>query len=185
MIIDTTIIAAVITSVVTIFAAILGAIIQRKPISDQDSSDRKYLSRLSFLNRPYSILERKRDGNLVAIRNGISIYAGVFHIFWAAVNGLWGFIFTWLLIFLLFFTNAWAMCYFGKICFVFNHINMILLVTQVAIPLYMLHFGNRLLVQKLTSSSNLLSTSHYEEVAVIYANSKLHAIERYADTRGI
>lgn len=185
MLFDTTIIAAIITSVVTILAAVLGALIQRRPIENQNSGETKYLSRLPFLNRSYSILERERDGKIVAIPNGLSIFAGVFHIIWAIFHGLWAVILGWVLVLLLFFTNAWAMCHFGNVCFIFNATEYLIVAIQVGIPLYFLWFGNRLRVQKMTISSNLLSTSHFNEVAVMYAKSKFYAIERYADTRGL
>lgn len=185
MLIDTTLIAAIITSLVTIFAAVLGAFIQRRPVGTQNSDETKYLSRLPFLNRSYSILERARDRKIMAIPNGIAIFAGVFHIFWAAFYGLWATILVWTFVLFLFFVNAWVMCYYGRICFVFNSMESILIAIQVAIPLCFLWFGNRLRVRKMTSSSNLLSTSHYSLVAVVYAKSKSHAIERYADTRGL
>lgn len=185
MVIDNTIIAAIITSIFAIIAAVIGALIQRRPISVNDTDNKKYLSKLYFLNRSYFILERKRDGRVVAIPNGISVFAGIFHILWAMFNGLWGFLLTVSVVFLIFFINSWAMCIFGKICFIYNVMDRIIPIAQSSILVFLFFYGNRLVIHKMTSSTNLLSTSQYEKVAVLYAKNKNLAVERYADTRGI
>jgi len=174
---DTTLIAAIVTSLATIIAAYVTVNAVKETNKNLEEGD-KY----SIFNSTYTILYRELDNKVIAIKDGFSWVGFLFHILWIFYSKLWETIFTTLLIVGGIFIHLYIIDYTSNNNFLEYYIKLLASMFGF-IGLILGMFGNRLLIRKYAHSFCLLDNRKYTPVDSIIANTKTNAILKYMEKK--
>jgi len=171
---DSNIISAIISSVTAIIVAIITVVYTGKAKAKEE--DTQY----SIFNTTYTILHRKKDNKLMAIKDGFSWWAFFFNYVWLFYTRLWSTIFSSLLFIIVFGLHFYIIEEISDYHF-FEYFIKIIALISINMPILLGTLGNRLLIKKYTKDCLLASPHSFYPIKSIIANTKDNAILKYME----
>jgi hypothetical protein len=173
---DANIISAIISSLATIIAAIITV----KYGGRQDKIEKEESTQYSIFNNTYTILKRKKDNKIIAIKDGFSWWAFFFTYLWLLYNRLWDVIFSTLLAVIFIGIHFYLVDYIGGYHFLEYYVKFITWII-IYMPLILGSLGNRMITRKYVHDYLLLSPYTFQPVKSIIATTRDNAILKYIE----